>query len=206
MNKNSERNYKLAITGAFGALVIVLGITRLGFISISPLVSYTILQVPVILAAILGGLWSGVTVGAVFGIMSLVMAAVAPSGALDVLFVNPVISVLPRVMIGIVAWAVYFGLNKIPHMPKVVSGIIAAYLGTFTNTALVFGTLFIFYFDKISAAVKGMGYAAVLVAHIPSAGVEGTIGAVLAAVVIGSMTVVKGKKSKLSEEAEAENK
>jgi uncharacterized membrane protein len=206
MNKNSERNYRIAITGAFSALVIVLGITRLGFISISPVVSYTILQVPVILAAIIGGFWSGVTVGAVFGIMSLVMAATAPTGILDPLFVNPIISVFPRVMIGVVAWAVFYGLNKIPHMPRVISGIVAAYLGTFTNTVFVFGTLFIFYFDKINSAVKGIGFAAVLVAHIPSAFVEGSIGAVLAAVVLGSMTIVKGKKSKLSQEAESENK
>jgi|SRR5574344_1403767 uncharacterized membrane protein len=202
MNKNSERNYKLAITGAFGALVIVLGITRLGFISISPVVSYTILQVPVILAAILGGFWSGVTVGAVFGVMSLVMAATAPTGILDPLFVNPVISVFPRVMIGVVAWAVFYGLNKIPHMPRVISGIIAAYLGTFTNTVFVFGTLFTFYFDAINNAVGGKGYWLVLAAHIPSAFVEGSIGAVLAAVVLGSMTIVKGKKSKLTQEAE----
>jgi len=206
MSKKTVRNYRLAISGAFGALVIVLGITRLGFISISPVVSYTILQIPVILAAILGGLGSGITVGAVFGVMSLIMAAVSPGGVLDPLFINPLISIVPRVLIGVVAWAVFTGLNRIPHIPRVVSGIIAAYLGTFTNTVSVFGALFLLYFDAISGAVKGIGYLAVIIAHIPSAFVEGSIGAVIVTVVLGSLTVAKGKKSRLSSEETAEKK
>lgn len=196
---NSTRNYKLAITGAFGALVVVLGITRLGFISISPTVSYTILQIPVILAAILGGLFSGMGVGLVFGVMSLIIAAVAPSGALDPLFVNPLVSIVPRVMIGVVAWIVYAGLNKL-RVPKPVSAVIASYLGTFTNTLLVFASLFILYFNEISAAVKGIGYWAVIIAHIPSAAVEGSIGAVISAAVISSLVISKKGKSKLNRE------
>ena len=203
---NSSRNYKLAITGAFGALTVVLGITRLGFISISPTVSYTILQVPVILAAILGGLFSGMATGLVFGVMSLIMAAISPAGALDPLFVNPLVSIVPRVMIGVVAWAVYNGLSKI-RVPKPVAGIIAAYLGTFTNTLLVFAALFILYFDQISEAVKGIGYWAVVLAHVPSGAVEGSIGAVLAAAVISSLIFSGKGKSKLNQnEGESDKK
>lgn len=197
---NTNKNYKLAITGAFGALVIVLGITRLGFISVSPTVSYTILQIPVIFAAILGGFWSGVTVGAVFGIMSLIMAAMSPSGALDPLFVNPCVSVFPRVMIGVVAWFVFNFLNKIPKMPKIVSGIVSSYFATLINTILVFATLFILYFEQISSALAGIGYVSVIIMHLPSAIIEGTIGAVLVASVLGSMEIKNKGKSKLNSE------
>ena len=50
------RNRKLALTGAFSALVIVLGITKLGFITLSLTASITILQIPVILICMLAGL------------------------------------------------------------------------------------------------------------------------------------------------------
>ena len=39
---NTNKNYKLAITGAFGALVIVLGITRLGFISVDNILIFSL--------------------------------------------------------------------------------------------------------------------------------------------------------------------
>ena len=51
MKNNKSVNFKIAITGAFGALTIVLGITRWGFISLSPVVSLTIMHVPVMRAA-----------------------------------------------------------------------------------------------------------------------------------------------------------
>ena len=100
-------NKKLALTGAMSALVIVLGITKLGLIPLGATASITILQIPVILVAMLAGLPYGVFVGAVFGILSLMQAALSPSGALDPLFVNPLCSVLPRMLLGLVAWAIW---------------------------------------------------------------------------------------------------
>ena len=68
----SDKNRKIAITGAFSALVVVMYITGLGYIRINPQISYTILQVPVILATILGGLIPGLITGFVFGMTSLI--------------------------------------------------------------------------------------------------------------------------------------
>src|SRR5574344_2800430 len=113
-NKKQSLTYRLAITGAFGALSVVLGITRWGMISLSPVVSLTIMHIPVILAALLAGLSSGVGVGAIFGIFSLIIAATSPSGALDPLFVNPLVSVVPRMFIAVVTWGVDALLSKIP--------------------------------------------------------------------------------------------
>ena len=95
-NKTLTRNKKLALTGAFSALVIVLAITNLGLIPIGATASITILQIPVILIVMLAGLGEGLFVGAVFGIMTLIRAAMSPSGILDPLFVNPLCSVLPQ--------------------------------------------------------------------------------------------------------------
>ena len=67
-NETLSRNKKLALTGAFSALVIVLGITKLGLIPLGATASISILQIPVIIVAMLAGLPYGVFTGAVFGI------------------------------------------------------------------------------------------------------------------------------------------
>ena len=97
-NTTLSRNRRLALAGAFSALIIVLSLTNLGFIAFSPVVSITILQIPVILCATLAGLWEGVFAGFVMGLMSLIKAAMSPTGILDPLFVNPLCSVLPRIL------------------------------------------------------------------------------------------------------------
>ena len=97
------RNRKLALAGAFSALIIVLSLTNLGFISFSPVVSITILQIPVILCATMAGLPAGLFAGFVMCMMSLIKSAMSPSGILDPFFVNPMCSVLPRMFLGLVA-------------------------------------------------------------------------------------------------------
>ena len=82
-NKTLSRNKKLALTGALSALDVVLVITNLGFIPISPVASPTILHIPVILAVMLAGLPEGLFVGGVFGVASLIKAAMSPAGVLE---------------------------------------------------------------------------------------------------------------------------
>jgi uncharacterized membrane protein len=105
MNENRVR--KVVITGVFSALVIVLGITGLGFIPL-PLGAITILQVPVIIAAILAGPAAGFCTGLLFGIFSIVQAAVIGTTPVDLAFLHyPWIAIVPRVLIGPGAWLVY---------------------------------------------------------------------------------------------------
>lgn len=101
---------KLVLTAALSALTIILGTTPLGMIPLGA-ASLTILHIPVIIAACLVGLWSGVFVGSTFGILSLILAATRPTGALDPLFVNPLVSVLPRILFAVVAWGLWKLLN-----------------------------------------------------------------------------------------------
>ena len=119
-NEALSLNKKLTLTGALSALVIVLGITKLGFITLGA-ASITILHIPVILICMLAGLPEGLFVGATFGILSLIQAAMSTNGGLDPLFVNPLVSVLPRMLIAVIAWGLWKALNLIPHMPKAVS-------------------------------------------------------------------------------------
>jgi uncharacterized membrane protein len=102
-----NRIRKIVVAGVFSALVIVLGVTGLGFIPL-PLGAITILQVPVIIGAILEGPVVGICIGLLFGIFSIVQAAIAGVTPVDLAFLHyPWIAIVPRILIGPVSWLVY---------------------------------------------------------------------------------------------------
>jgi uncharacterized membrane protein len=132
-----DRTRKLVITGVMGAITILLGVTHWGFIPWFGGISLTIMHVPVIIAAILEGPIVGLGVGLIFGIFSMIQAAVAPSSPADVWFTNPLLAVLPRLFIGPVAYFVWKMLERIPVVGLIVAGV----LGSLTNTILVLGVI-----------------------------------------------------------------
>ena len=198
--KALSRNKKLALTGAFSALVIVLGITPLGLIPIGPTAAISILQIPVILIVMLAGLPEGIFVGAVFGITSLIRAAMSPSGALDPLFVNPLCSVLPRILFVFVAWGVWKGMKLIPHMPKMVSAGVAGFVATVAHTLLVIGAVYIFEGPGVHEAMGGIGYLALIGALSFNAILEAVASTVVCVAVYAGLHIAENKKSKLSAE------
>ncbi|MBO4532261.1 MAG: ECF transporter S component [Treponema sp.] len=202
MEKNVSLTRKLVLTGALSALIIVLGITKLGLIPIGPAASITILHVPIILAACLCGLPSALFTGAVFGIMSLIQAAMSPSGVLDPLFVNPLCSVLPRMLTGLIAWVLWLVLNKIPKMPKSVSAGITAFLSTACHTLLVIGCLYLFAGTAVREGMGGLGYFAVIGVLAPQAALEAAAATIICAAVYVGLFVSGKRKSKLSQEVE----
>ena len=202
MEKNVTRTRKLVLTAALSALIIVLGITKLGLIPLGPAASITILHVPIILAACLCGLPSALFTGAVFGIMSLVQAAMSPSGALDPLFVNPLVSVLPRMLTGLIAWALWFAFNKLPKLPKTVSAGITAFLSTVCHTLLVIGCLYLFQGAATREGMGGMGYFAVIGVLAPQAALEALAATIICVAVYVGLFVSNKRKSKISQEAE----
>ncbi len=199
-NETLSLNKRLTLTGAFSALVIVLGIKKLGLIPIGATASITILNIPVILICMLAGLSEGLFVGATFGILSLIQAAMSPSGALDPFFVNPLISVLPRMLIAVIAWALWKALNLIPHMPKTVAAGITGFITTVAHTLLVLGSLYVFKAADVKAALGGMGYFALVGACGFNAILEAVAATILCAAVFAGLFVAGKKQSKLSEE------
>ncbi len=132
-----DRTRKIVVTGVLSAISIFLGITRLGFIPWFSGASLTIMHVPVIIGAVLEGPVVGLVIGLIFGIFSVIQAAVAPTGPTDVLFTNPLISVLPRLFIGPISWLIY-RLLKRWSIPAVIA---AGVGGSLTNTILVLGMI-----------------------------------------------------------------
>ena len=132
-----QRTNKIALTGILGAIAILLGLTRWGFIPWFGGVSLTIMHVPVVIGAILAGPVAGAGIGLIFGLFSMFQAAIAPAGPTDVWFTNPLLSVVPRLFIGPIAWLVYSVLKK-HQIPAILFGAAA---GSVANTVLVLGTI-----------------------------------------------------------------
>ncbi|MBN2677171.1 MAG: ECF transporter S component [Anaerolineaceae bacterium] len=132
-----DRTRKIVVAGVMAAISILLGVTRWGFIPWFAGISLTIMHVPVIIGAILEGPIVGLVIGLIFGLFSMIQAAIAPNGPGDVVFTNPLISILPRLFIGPVAWLVWNALKRWK-----VAGLIGSGLaGSLTNSVLVLGMM-----------------------------------------------------------------
>ncbi len=106
------------MAGMLSAISIVLAATPIGRIPMPTGQLATIMHIPAIVAGILEGPVVGGLVGAIFGIYSFLY----PSNPA---FANPLVSIVPRIFIGIVAAYIY-RWTKRPWL--------AAALGTATNT------------------------------------------------------------------------
>lgn len=143
--QTKRKAYRITIRAVLTALIILQ--TMIPFLGYIPLgvTSITIIHITVIVAAIVLGQKDGMFIGTVWGLFTIIRAFTAPTTPLDTLvFTNPIISVLPRILVGLVAGVVFHWLYK--RSKKVVpASIAAAILGTLTNTVLVLffmGTLY----------------------------------------------------------------
>ncbi|MCM0646946.1 ECF transporter S component [Clostridium swellfunianum] len=132
---------QLTTIGMLSAISIVLGATGYGFIPL-PMAKATILHIPVIVGAIIEGPLVGAVIGFFFGMFSLIQNYTAPSSIFSPAFQNPIVSVLPRILIGIVSYYSYkLMLGKNENI-KVGAG---AVVGTLTNTFVVLTMIYLLY-------------------------------------------------------------
>ena len=126
--------------------MLVLSYTPLGFIPIGA-ISITIVHLPVLIGLMVQGLPTGLFLGTLFGVISL-LRSLTPTGLLDPFFINPLISVLPRALIPLAAWGVYrlvlkaLAGRKGAQHAAVAAG---ALCGSIVNTAGVLGMLYLLY-------------------------------------------------------------
>jgi len=142
------------------AITILLAFTPIGLITMpAPLPSITIMHLPVILAVLLEGPVVGLSVGFVFGISSLIRAWGSGIVGLDLFFRNPLISVLPRMLIPLAVWAVYQLMMKLFSKKGIgdkVSTITEAAVGSVTNTVLCLGLIVVIYGNDLSEYVNNL--------------------------------------------------
>ncbi|WP_315116267.1 ECF transporter S component [uncultured Clostridium sp.] len=162
---------QIAVVGMLSAISIFLGISGLGFIPIPP-VKATIMHVPVIIGAIIEGPVVGGMIGLIFGIFSVINAFTNPT-PLFFVFVNPIVSVVPRVVIGIASYYCYSALSTKLGTLKIA---LAAIVGSLINTFGVLGLMYLIYLERyasvfnisVPAARKGI-MAVALTNGIPEA-------------------------------------
>lgn len=122
---------KMTRIAMLGAIAAFMSLTPFGYIQIG-LVKITFMHIPVIIAAIMEGVTGGIMVGLIFGISSLINSLSTP---LAPVFLNPMVSVFPRIMIGVFAALVYKKTKNVP---------LTAAVGTITNTVLVLFMVYVF--------------------------------------------------------------
>lgn len=153
MKRNNNSGFKtrrLVLIGALGGISIFLGVSGLGLIRL-PIFNLTIMHIPVIIGALLEGPIVGVSVGIIFGLFSMYQNFTAP-GPTSFIFWNPIIALLPRILIAITSYYSFKLLkNKLKNISFSVG--VSAVLGTLTNTVGVLGLTYLLYLDKYAAAL-----------------------------------------------------
>lgn len=185
---------KMTVIGVLSAISIMMSMLPfIGYIPIGP-IKATIMHVPVIIGAIIEGPVVGAIIGLIFGLTSLWNAITQPV-TLSPLFYNPLVSVLPRILIGIVAYYVYQGVYKVSKKVYA-SGFIAGIIGSLANTAGVLGMIYILYADKylVLMGQQGSSAAKLLFGVVLTSGVPEALVAGLIVSAVSVALIRKGKK------------
>lgn len=146
-----EQIYDLTLTAMFLAIILVMAfVPYLGFIPspFIPGVSLTLIHIPVIIGGIILGRKKSWLLGTFFGLMSLVLSFLRPQGPVDKIFHNPLVSVLPRIIFGIVIFEIYNLLSKLIKV-KAVNVAITMVVSSLIHTLLVIVMLYLFGKDTL---------------------------------------------------------
>ncbi|MCG8349006.1 MAG: ECF transporter S component, partial [Chloroflexales bacterium] len=150
--------------------------TQLGFIPVPNVTGRaTIMHIPAVIGAALEGPVVGIVAGGIFGLFSMLNDTTG-------LFRNPVIAILPRLMIGLTAWLAYRSLVEINRdMAAAVAGIV----GSLTNSILVVGLL----------VAYGLLPAETVPIIIPQAILELVTAAVITPIIVRSVMITRSGRT-----------
>lgn len=169
----SKKTQEMVLTAIFSAIIIAMAnIPYLGYLNLG-VINATLIHIPVIIGAILIGPKAGAFLGFVFGATSLIRATFQPnltSFAFSPFYAGGnmgslVICFVPRILIGIVSYYVFYGLvnglkkhrkeNKKSGARETVSLFLSGIAGSMTNTLLVMNLIFVLFSDQYGA-VEGV--------------------------------------------------
>jgi uncharacterized membrane protein len=167
---------QIAVAGALGGIAAFLGFTQLGFIPVPNLAGRaTILHVPAILGGALEGPVVGLIVGGIFGFFSWLDPVAPPLR-------DPLVSILPRLPIGVVAWAVFAGLRR---WSLDLASAVAGVLGSLANTVGVLGMAVLLGYFPLEAVVP----------ILPQAIAEAVLAAVVTVVVVRGVMLFRSGRT-----------
>lgn len=154
---------QMAYDAMFLAIIILMTfVPYLGYIQIGP-ISFTLVHIPVLIGSALFGWKRGLLYGLFFGLGSLIKATTLP-GTIDFLFVNPLVSVLPRLIFGLASGGLF---SLLRHFQKLLNKgiilLISSLLLTILHTFLVLSILWLIYRVELNvfleSEVKYIGFA-----------------------------------------------
>ncbi|MBQ7250068.1 MAG: ECF transporter S component [Bacilli bacterium] len=165
-----ERILSMTFDAFFIAVLLLMTfVPNLGFIAVTPFISFTLMHLPVLLGAALGGPKKGILYGFVFGVASYIQAL--SSAGFNALFAFPWVAIPPRLLFGLAAGLVFGFVGKVSQTKT--RGLyltLGSALLTFLHTGLVFLDLYIFYpaeitglFSSTSPVAAGTGLTFLLI-------------------------------------------
>lgn len=194
MKQNKNKTYRIAILGILSAIIIIQNfVPFLGNIPIPPL-NPTIIQITVIVAAFVLGIKDGMIVGGIWGIVRMIKAYTLPTSPLDLLlFTNPLISLIPRILIGLTAGWVFQMFYKRGQEKR--GMVIGAIVGSLTNTILVLGFIALLYGQQYSEAlgISSANLMGALATVVATNGIAEAIASAIIAPII-SKAIIKVKR------------
>lgn len=183
---------QMAIIGMLSAISIMLSMTPLGFIPIGP-VNTTIMHIPVIIGSIIEGPMVGGILGLIFGLTSFMRAITTPSPT-NFMFMNPIVSILPRVLMGIATYYIYKSVFKVTKNLSA-SGLCSGFLGSIINTVGVLGLVYLLYAQRYVEAIGGdTSTAGAVILGI--AATNGIPEAIVGALVVSGVVIILKKSKK----------
>ncbi len=166
---------RIVTAGVLAAITIILGvIPGIGFIPIpNSSGSATIEHIPTILGGVLEGPLVGMVTGLVFGLLSFFRATLP-------LFKDPLVAIVPRILIGLTAWGTFAALYRIN---RVMAAAVAGFIGSATNTIFVLSF----------AVLRGYIPLPLVIPIIPQAIIEAILAAILTTIIAGAVYIVRGR-------------
>ena len=181
-----RRIQNLTVNAMLIALIALMGfVPFLGFIPLGASVSITLIHLPVLLGAALLSTRSATLLGLSFGLVSLLVVVTNPTPQpIDLFFVNPLISVLPRILFGLFAGILFSFTRRFANLQQYGLLSLFAFLATVFHTVLVLSMLWLF----ASAELSGLfGNLLQFIWYILS--LNGLIEAILSALLIPILTL-----------------
>lgn len=187
MSKKSKKitTRKIVLAGILGAISILLGVTKLGYIPVPTAAgNATIMHIPVIIGSVLEGWGVGTVIGAIFGVSAFIESTTP-------IFKDPIVSIIPRLFIGIFAYLTYAGLKRFNEYVAIGA---AGIIGSLTNTVLVLAAAVIRGYFSIGVAAT-----VAVTSGIP----EAIVSLIITLAVVAAwknLSPRRGSKSKLEKE------
>ena len=181
--------FQITILSMFLAILIAQTfIPMLGYIPLGP-IDVTIVHVTVILVAVLFGPKMGSVLGTTWGLLSMIRAYMQPT-PFNIVFLNPVVSVLPRLIVGFLSGVLFLFFRK--KFSDKVSYAVTAGIGTLTNTVLVLGSIYLFASETYAEAL-GISETLLLGALATVAGTNGIIEMIASVIILPLIAIPLSK-------------